>query len=77
MKCGDECTAFAETLNGGSTLTIDKSGRGKNYTNIHVPLEGKRHYDKMMWYYRDQDAEREKYWEQKEAEEAAKEAANG
>ena len=76
VKCGDECTTFAETLNGGSTLTIDKSGRGVNYTNIHVPLEGKRHYDKMMWYYHDQDLEREKYWEQKEAEEAAKEATN-
>ena len=75
VKCGDECTTFAETLNGGSTLTIDAYGRGNKYENIHLPPEGKRHYDKMMWYYHDLDVEREKEWLKKEAAEA-KEANN-
>ncbi len=78
VKCGDECTAFAETINGGSTLTIDSQGRGKEYANVRVPLEGKRHYDKMLWYYYNLDREREKKWQEAEAaEEMAKEANNG
>lgn len=78
VKCGDECTTFAETINGGSTISIDKEGRGVNYTNVRVPLQGKRHYDKMLWYYDSLDKEREKKWlETEEAEERAKEASNG
>lgn len=75
VKCGDECTAFAEKINGGSTLSIDSDGRGKNYANVYVPLEGKRHYDKMMWYYYNLDMQKEKEWSEIEAaEEKAKEA---
>ena len=70
VKCGDECTAFAETLNGGSTLTIDKDGRGIRYENVCVPLEGKRHYDKMMWYYHELEKEEDEKWTMIEEEEA-------
>ena len=73
VKCGDECTAYAERLNGGSTLTIDKDGRGIKYENVHVPLCGKRHYDKMLWYYYNLDQQEEKKWARIEE----KEAKNG
>lgn len=66
VKCGDECTTFAETLNGGSTLTIDGKGRAEKYENVCVPLQGKRHYDKMLWYYDRLDKEREAEWLKKE-----------
>ncbi len=69
VKCGDECTTFAETINGGSTLTIDSEGRGINYTNVRLPLEGKRHYDKMLWYYAKQDEEEARKWAEIEAKE--------
>ena len=75
VKCGDECTTFAETINGGSYLAIDKEGKGRKYVNVRVPLEGKRHYDKMMWYYENLSRAEKKKWDEIEAEEA-KEAEN-